>query len=275
MIQFPHAKINLGLHVTGRRSDGYHELETVFYPLGVHDALELVPAETTRMQVSGMPVEGENLCLKAYHLLKQDFDLPSVDIYLHKCIPMGAGLGGGSSDAAFFLRMLNTSAGLELSDTVLDDYARDLGADCPFFLKSKPMLARGIGDDLSPIALDLSAYHIQLIYPGFPISTAEAYKEVQVRTPVQSLDAVLARPIQQWRDTLVNDFETGVFLAFPQLKEIKKRLYAKGALYAAMSGSGSSVFGIFKKDTAWPVWEGEDFSRYQVFNLTGKLQDNL
>lgn len=264
MIVFPNAKINLGLHIKGRRADGYHELETAFYPIPVCDALEMVPGEETRMHSSGLEVEGENLCMKAYGILAREFSLPALDMYLHKVIPMGAGLGGGSADAAFFLRGINEWAGLGLSESRLYSYARKLGADCVFFLENRPMLARGIGDELSPLEMDLHDFRIQVIYPGISISTARAYSQVQVKTPETSLIEVLKLPVRAWKGRLINDFEKSVFEAFPQLEEIKERLYAGGAVYAAMSGSGSALFGIFEKDKVLPQWGHPAFT---VFNF--------
>lgn len=266
MIQFPNAKINLGLFITGRRPSGYHEIESLFYPVMIHDALELVPSDTMKIQVSGLPVSGVNLLQKAYDVLQADFSLPAVEVYLHKCIPIGAGLGGGSSDAAFFLQMLNAHAALGLTDEQLSRYAGKIGADCPFFLKNTPVIARGTGDELQPRRLDLSAYHIQVVYPGFQISTIEAYKNIRAFTPQGRLHTILSLEMDEWRKQLKNDFEPWAFQSYPGLKAIKERMYSCGASYASLSGSGSALFGIFEKHLPLPEWEqtGRDF---KVFNV--------
>ena len=263
MITFPNAKINLGLHVKEKRRDGYHELETAFYPIGIYDALELVPGKETQMHISGLEVEGENLCMSAYRALKQDFNLTDVEIYLHKNIPMGAGLGGGSADAAFFLNMLNKEANLGLSKSDLHNYARRLGADCSFFIQNKPCLAYGIGDVLQALDLDLSAYQIQVVYPGIAIPTAEAYAGVDIGQAEIPLEEVLRHPVEDWKYLLKNDFEKSVFKRHPILKQTKSELYAQGALYASMSGSGSALYGLFNVEQVLPQWQEPDF---RVFN---------
>lgn len=250
MIVFPNAKINIGLHVVSKRPDGYHNLETLFYPVKLADALEMAETGKSGITFSGLPVEGnpdDNLVMKAYSLLKNDFGLPPVQFHLHKVIPTGAGLGGGSSDAAFTLKMLNTHFNLNLSADRLKDYAVRLGADCPFFIDNRPAFAEGIGDKLYPAELDLSGYQIVIIKPNVSVSTVQAYKNI-IPAPSQfSLQELSDVPIEKWREVVVNDFEKSIFPLFSEIKEWKEKLYQWGALYASMSGSGSAVFGIFNR----------------------------
>ncbi len=251
MIQFPNCKINLGLSILAKRADGYHELETVFYPIALTDALEILPAETLTLTQSGIAVPGDpsqNLCLKAFHLLKKDFpELPSVQMHLHKHIPMGAGLGGGSSDGTAALTLLNKQFSLGLNDAKLIAYASQLGSDCPFFVYNKAAHATGRGEILTPIDLDLSDYQFVLVHPGKHISTAWAFQQLTPHTKAESIQSIITKPIDEWKNHLVNDFETPVFKAEPTLLQIKEQLYQLGAIYASMSGSGSSLFGIFPK----------------------------
>ena len=245
MILFPNAKINVGLRIKSKRADGYHELETIFYPVNYCDVLEILPSDEIAFTSSGIDIPGDgNLCLDAYHLLKQDFNIPAVHIHLHKIIPIGAGLGGGSSDAAFTLKGLNDIFDLQLSSEQLRIYAVQIGADCPFFIENKPMLATGIGEVLESIDLDLSAYHIAIVKPDIHVSTAEAYSGVTPKEPLCSLRDLIKSPIKEWQ--FQNDFEQSVFSKHPAIKELKNLLYKQGAVYAAMSGSGSSVYGLFE-----------------------------
>ena len=245
MILFPNAKINLGLHIKSKRADGYHELETIFYPVDCCDLLEVNISDELTFNNSGIKIPGDgNLCLDAYHLLKQDFNIPAVHIHLHKIIPVGAGLGGGSSDAAFTLKALNKLFDLRLSNEKLKTYALKIGADCPFFIENKPMLATGIGEDLEPIDLDLSAYHIAIVKPNIHVSTAEAYSGVTPKESLLSLKDLIKFPVEKWK--LQNDFEKSIFAKHGAIESLKNSLYRKGAIYAAMSGSGSSVFGLFE-----------------------------
>ncbi len=249
MIVFPNAKINIGLHVVSKRPDGYHNLETVFYPVKLSDALEMAETGKTDITFSGLPVEGasqDNLVIKAYNLLKKDFELPSVQFYLHKVIPTGAGLGGGSSDAAFTLKMLNNYFNLGLPFDKLKEYAVRLGADCTFFIENKPAYAIGIGDQLRPIELDLSAYRIVIVKPDVSVSTIQAYKNIVPAQPLFSLTELSSVPVEEWKYKVVNDFEKSIFPQYPEIREWKETLYEWGALYASMSGSGSAVFGIFR-----------------------------
>ena len=245
MLIFPNAKINLGLHVIRKRSDGYHDIETLFYPVpGLCDVLELVHADRFEMHCYNAEIAGENLCEKAWRLLAARYDIPPVAIHLYKKIPMGAGLGGGSSDAAFTLTGLNTMFGLNLPREELAGLAAQLGSDCAFFVYNRPMLARGRGEILSPF--DLSLEHTVRIYPQpVFVSTREAYAGITPHEPAIPLEKVLKRPVEEWKDLLVNDFEETVFARHPELATAKKSLYYNGAVYAAMSGSGSALFALY------------------------------
>ena len=255
MLSFPNCKINLGLHILGKRDDGFHNLETVFYPVPFKEALELIPSTNTGIEftATGLAVDGnaaDNLCVKAYHLLKKDFpEIPTIKIHLHKAIPLGAGLGGGSADAAFMLKLLNEKFKLNLSTDQLINYALQLGSDCPFFIINQPCLATGRGEMLEEIAVDLSAYKIVLINPGIHINTGWAFSNISPAQPARSIKEIIHQPVNTWKDELKNDFESAVFTAHPAIKEIKETLYSQGAVYAAMSGSGSTVFGIFEPNT--------------------------
>jgi 4-diphosphocytidyl-2-C-methyl-D-erythritol kinase len=263
MIAFPNAKINIGLQILRKRPDGYHNLETVFYPVNIVDVLEIIEARETSLSLSGiaLPEGGDNLCLKAYRLLREDFTLPDFEIHLHKGIPAGGGLGGGSSDAAFLIKLINDYCSLKLSTEAMKGYAARLGADCAFFIENSPQFAQGIGDRLGPVALDLSAYSLVVVTPPVFVSTALAFSGVQPRMEGRQLKKHIGGPIEGWKDRIFNDFEGSVFPEFPLIEQIKQELYARGAVYAAMSGSGSSVFGIF--DKAIRLVELE--KNYQVF----------
>lgn len=276
MIVFPNCKINLGLNVLRKRSDGFHELETVFYPLPIHDILEIVFLKKLRghpgipFSVSGLEIDGEknsNLCLKALKLLKKKIpQMPSVQLHLHKVIPAGSGLGGGSSDAAFTLKVLNEICSLNLSKEQLLNSASQLGSDCPFFIINKPCFSKGRGELLKEIDLDLSPYKIVLANPGFAINTREAFTGIKPAIPEISIKEIIKRPIETWRDDLKNDFEKTIFHQYPGIEKIKNEMYDAGALYASMSGSGSSVFGIFLKQQS----TGMSFpSHYFVRELNG------
>lgn len=255
MIIFPTCKINIGLQVIARRDDGFHEIATVFYPLPLSDVLEIVTSKETTpsLHLSGNPVPGnpdDNLCMKAYRMLRHDFEaIPAVHMYLHKVIPAGAGLGGGSSDAAATLRLLNAKYGLGLSDTRLLDYATRLGSDCAFFLQQRPCYATGRGEELYPFTReDLGDYHFVLVCPDMQISTPWAYQNVQPSRPSRSLLDLVREPVDTWKGSVVNDFEKPVFAAYPALKALVDHLYLQGACYAALSGSGAAIYGIFRKD---------------------------
>lgn len=252
MVVFPNAKINLGLNVVSKRGDGFHDIVTCFYPVPVCDVLEIIEStgKKTTFRSSGIAIPGreeDNLCLKAYQLLKKDYQLPHVDIYLHKIIPIGAGLGGGSADAAFTLQALNEMFQLFLDGTILEEYASQLGSDCAFFIRNKPVLAFERGDVFGSVQIDLKGKKLLLIYPDVHVSTAEAYSRIHPATPEKSVKEILEQvPMEQWRQELKNDFEGSVFQLYPEIAELKEKLYAAGAEYASMSGSGSSVFGIFE-----------------------------
>lgn len=252
MITFPNAKINLGLNIVEKRADGYHNIETVFYPIPIKDALEFVPSQgETHFSLSGIDVGGDaesNLVMRALRMMEREYDIPSLEISMEKAIPFGAGLGGGSADAAFMLKMLNEAFDLRLSDGELEDYASRLGADCAFFVKNRPVFASGIGNVFEPIDFTLKGLFLVLVKPDIHVSTPQAYSLVRPHAPEHPIRETLQRPIAEWRERLVNDFEASVFPKFPAIGEIKELLYQQGALYASMSGSGSSLFGIFDKE---------------------------
>jgi 4-diphosphocytidyl-2-C-methyl-D-erythritol kinase len=248
MILFPNAKINIGLNITERRPDGYHNLETIFYPVNIKDALEVVERDELSFTSSGLDIPGraeDNLCVKGYHMLKKDFDLPPVSIHLYKNIPIGAGLGGGSADAAFFIRLMNEQFKLDLSVDEMTSYARRLGADCAFFIENKPVFAFERGDEFETIKLDLSAYKIVLVMPDIHISTSEAFSGIKPTPVKDSLLELITEPITEWKKHIKNDFETSIFKNHIEIRGVKAALYQAGAIYASMSGSGASVFGIF------------------------------
>lgn len=256
MVLFPNGKINLGLYVTGKLPNGYHHLQTCFYPIALHDVLEIITqpdASPTTLFLSGIAIENnaDNSCIKAYDLLKHDFpQLPPVQLHLHKAIPIGGGLGGGSADAAFTLLLLNKKFNLNLSDEALMQYALQLGSDCPFFIINKPCVASGRGEVLEPVSLDLSLYKLVLVNPGIHINTGWAFTKIKIEEPATPLRQILQTPVEDWKNQLVNVFETPIFENHPAIKEVKDTLYQKGAVYAAMSGSGASVYGLFKKSAA-------------------------
>ncbi len=254
MVVFPNSKINIGLNILDKRPDGFHNLETVFVPIPLNDSLEIIRAKENTDELtlsqSGFVVDGNtenNLCIKAYRLLRKDFpQLPAIQMHLHKAVPMGAGLGGGSSDAAFTLQMLNNKFQLGLSTEQLIQYALFLGSDCPFFIINKPCFATGRGEMIQPIQLLLAGYHLVLVNPGIHINTGWAFSQLKAGDRfTKHLLQNIHSPIINWRHTITNDFELPVFASHPQLKELKENLYNKGAVYAAMSGSGSTIFGLF------------------------------
>lgn len=272
MITFPNAKINLGLNIVEKRPDGYHNLETVFYPVQIEDALEIIPLNESnnelKIEVLGIPVAGnaeDNLVVKAYQLLKEKFDLPPISIILQKQIPSGAGMGGGSADGAFMLKLLNEQFELNLSQVELENLATKLGADCPFFIANKPIYATGIGNIFSTINISLKGYYIIVVKPDIFVSTKDAFALIKPSLPKHRITEVIQMPIENWKEYLVNDFEKSVFVQFPQIEKIKEQLYDIGAIYASMSGSGSSLFGIFKSPiknieelfTNHFVWQGK------------------
>lgn len=283
MVVFPNCKINLGLNILRKRTDGFHDLETVFYPVPLKDALEIVPSSISNFQFpiadsklsdppfeisnqkpaikftsSGLSIDGsesDNLCTKAYHLLKKDFpELPAIAMHLHKAIPMGAGLGGGSADAAFTLRLLNDKFSLGLSSQQLIQYALQLGSDCPFFTINSPCFASGRGEVLDPITIQLSGYRLVLVNPGIHINTGWAFSTITPSVPIDSIKTIVQQPVTDWKNLLTNDFESPVFSQYPTIKAAKEQLYDKGAVYAAMTGSGSTLYGLFNNDTN-PVFD--------------------
>lgn len=258
MISFPIAKINLGLNVVEKRPDGYHNLQTIFYPIPIKDALEVhvmdeaFPSDyDCDLKVTNITIEGDeqrNLVVRAYQLLKQDFPtLPRIHSHLWKGIPTQAGMGGGSSDCAYMMLLLNQQFQLGLTDEQLIEYAAQLGADCAFFILSRPCYAEGIGEKLQPIDLSLSGYYIAVVRPDIPVPTKEAFSRIRPHYPAQNCRETVMQPVETWRDTLINDFEKSVFALHPEIGNIKQQLYDMGATYAAMSGSGSALFGLFKK----------------------------
>ena len=249
MITFPNAKINIGLDVLNKRPDSYHNIESLFYPIPLQDALEIIPSngelEYTTSGIALECVADDNLVVKAFRLLQEQYHLPNVKIHLHKHIPFGAGLGGGSSDAAFTLRMINEMFELNISETQLIKYAASLGADCAFFIKNTPQMASGIGDVLTDASLSLKGKYLLLLKPNIAVPTASAYRFIVPRQPEVPLSKHLSLPLKQWEGLVKNDFEISVFRQFPHLAELKAMMYNLGAEYAAMSGSGSSIYGIF------------------------------
>lgn len=252
MILFPNAKINIGLAITDRRPDGYHNIQSVFLPIGLSDILEVVPSgkpQTFSLQHTGMTIDGEgkdNLVVRALECIRQDHEIPPVDIHLHKCIPPGSGLGGGSSDAVFMVRALDRLFNLDLSKEQLKHYVRNLGSDCSFFLENSPCLVGGVGDEVMPIELrQLSGYWLVLVIPKLHILTSMAYSLIRSRPGVSTISEWSGMPVRSWRNLVINDFEKPLFKKYPLLEKIKSDLYEKGAAYASLSGSGSSVYGLF------------------------------
>lgn len=261
MIYFPCAKINLGLNITEKRADGYHNLETVFFPIPICDALEIKTMDerfpsnvACDLKVTGNNVccnENDNLIVKAYNMIAADFDIPHVHAHLYKNIPSEAGLGGGSSDAAYMIRLLDQRFRINIGNAEMEKYAARLGADCPFFITAEPSYAEGIGEILSPVNItdnNLEGYSLVVVKPQIAVSTKEAFSNITPRKPLMCCREIVAQPIETWKDALCNDFEESVFGIYPKLNDIKNRIYTLGAAYAQMSGSGSSLFGIFKSD---------------------------
>ena len=259
MITFPIAKINLGLNVVEKRLDGYHNLQTVFYPVPIMDALEIAPMSEgfpsdvdCDLKVTNIHIEGDeqrNLVVRAYQLLKKDFpSLPRIHTHLWKGIPTQAGMGGGSSDCAYMIRLLNETFDLQLTNEQMQQYAAQLGADCAFFIESVPCYAEGIGEQLEPISLDLSGWYIGVVRPDIPVPTKEAFSRIHPHYPSLNCREVVMQPVETWRDNLINDLEESVFALHPEIGAVKEQLYKMGATYAAMSGSGSALFGLFKEE---------------------------
>lgn len=256
MIVYPNCKINLGLNVVARRSDGYHNLETVFYPIPLCDELSIEEAETDSLSIAGLQLEGninDNLVMKALYLLREKcYSIPKIKIELKKNIPSGAGLGGGSSDAAFMMKALNERFQLGMSEGMMEKHVSTLGADCAFFIQNKPVYAEGIGNEFHPIALNLQGWHLVLVKPDDFVSTKEAYSLITPCKPTYNVTEIVQQPVETWKELLTNDFEKSVFPNHTNILKVKKKLYEMGATYSCMSGSGSSVFGLFKSPVALP-----------------------
>lgn len=250
MISFPNAKINIGLHITEKRPDGFHNLETVFFPVGWSDILEFAESDQLQFTTSGIQISGDpqtNLVMKAYRLIKDEYQIPPLKIHLHKQIPFGAGLGGGSSDAAFMLLMLNKWFELNIPEQKLLAYAAVLGSDCPFFILNKPVYATGRGELMNIIDLKLNGLSLLIVKPPYEVSTANAFRFVNPQKSEISLPELMEQPVENWKNRVVNQFESSVFQQLPSIGQLVRTLYEQGAEYASMSGSGSSVFGLFKK----------------------------
>lgn len=248
MVSFPNAKINLGLNIVSKRTDGYHNVETIMYPVAIKDALELSDAAVTSMEIVGNAVPGEltdNLCLRAFKLMEDHYSVPPQKITLLKKIPVGAGLGGGSADAAAVINLANTKFNLQIPVATRQSLAAQLGADCAFFIENNPVLARGTGNEFTAVELDLSKYYVMVVMPSVHVSTQLAYSLVKPEPPGYDIQKVILQPVETWRYALKNDFEEPIIEKFPIIGQIKELLYQKGALFAAMSGSGASVYGIF------------------------------
>jgi len=263
MVVFPNAKINIGLYITQKRPDGYHNLETAFFPIPWTDILEITPSEKFSFTSTGLPISGnlsDNLCVKAYQLLKNQFDIPPVDIHLHKIIPMGAGLGGGSADASYTLIALRDLFKLPLTNQELIPFAQQLGSDCAFFLQNSPQFGTGKGDELQAIEARLSGLWALLIFPNLGVSTQQAYSGVKPGKAPNYLPIALNLPIESWKNAISNDFEKTIFPLFPELVHIKETLYEIGAVYAAMSGSGSTMFGLFTQEPKDEIFKNQSFT---------------
>jgi len=254
MITFPNAKINLGLNIVRKREDGYHDIESCFYPIPWKDGLEVIASTKFSFHSYGLQIPGnsnENLCVKAYELLKEKYDIPSAEIHLLKKIPMGAGLGGGSADGAFTLSTLNDVFDLGISTNELKELALQLGSDCPFFIQNEPAIAKGRGEILEGVDINLSGYYLGIQNPGIHISTKEAYSGVVPKTPEIEVSEILKMPLNTWKEQLKNDFEASIFENYPEIADLKKEMYSSGAIYASMTGSGSTVYGVFKQENQW------------------------
>ena len=274
MISFPNAKINIGLRVLHKRRDGFHELESIFYPVGVKDVLEIIESKELKFSSSGIAIPGnesDNLCLKAYELIRRDFDLPPVHIQLHKHIPIGAGLGGGSADASFLIRLVNHKFKLEMDSVKMESIASELGSDCAFFIRNVPSYARGRGEVLDPIELDLGNYNLVLVMPQVHVSTADAFRGIIPGEPSHNLLDLIRKPVEDWKDLILNDFEGSVLKKYPQIQTIKSALYDAGAVYASMSGSGAAVYGIFNDDVCLPDLEDSNRIFYRLGNVNTEM----
>ncbi|HXA00847.1 MAG TPA: 4-(cytidine 5'-diphospho)-2-C-methyl-D-erythritol kinase [Cytophagaceae bacterium] len=270
MVSFPNAKINLGLNIVGKRADDYHNLESCFYSVPWQDALEILPSEKFQLTFSGIEIPGkhnDNLCVRVYTSLAKEFKLPPVQIHLHKNIPIGAGLGGGSSDAAFTIKTLNKLFRLNLSDETMEEYVKPLGSDCAFFINNKPVFAYDKGDRFEEININLRGKILVIIYPGIHISTKEAYNGIKPQRSAISIKEILLMDKRRWKDQLKNDFEMELFKIYPELDVIKNTLYQLGAFYASMSGSGSAIYGLFENEAiVSSVFSGSFPPEYKVMS---------
>ncbi|MEY4877053.1 MAG: 4-diphosphocytidyl-2-C-methyl-D-erythritol kinase [Bacteroidota bacterium] len=267
MIIFPNAKVNFGLNIISKRADGFHNIQSVFVPVKVEDALEFIPANALQFSTSGLPIPGntnDNLIIKAYHLIKSNYNIPFLKIHLHKVIPMGAGLGGGSADAVFFIKSVNNYFELKMNADEMLQIASSLGSDCAFFITNKISFATEKGENLEPFTLDLSGYKICVIHPKIHVNTAWAYSKIKPLTPNKSIKEILKQPIETWKNELINDFEKPVFEKHPEIQNLKNEFYKHGALYASMSGSGSAVFGIFKNEIPTLTFQ----QNFTIFNCS-------
>lgn len=249
MICFPNAKINLGLNVLSKRTDGFHDIESLIYPIPIRDALEFLPADSFQLSVSGFHIDGsakDNLVYKAWKLLHKNHNLPPLHVHLHKTIPLASGLGGGSSDAAFFIRETNTVFELGLNENEMKNLAGQLGSDCTFFIENKPSLVSGKGEILQRTNISLSGKYLAIVKPSIHVSTPEMYNLIKPKKPQTNLSEIIFKPIRQWKDLLINDFEDPAFRLYPEINDLKKSMYKSGATYVSMSGSGSAIFGIFE-----------------------------
>lgn len=264
MISFPNAKINIGLNIIEKRSDGFHEIDSIFFPVvGLNDVLEINEAPELSFTSSGLDIPGDsqnNLCLKAFNLLKEKFDIPNVSMHLHKVIPMGAGLGGGSADGAFVINMLNELFELNISIEEKENFAAQLGSDCPFFIKNIPAQAIGRGEILNDVNVDLSKYYILMVNPDIHVGTKEAYQGVVPRAGEKSVSELIYEPIESWRQNIVNDFEQSIFPKYVEIESLKDSMYSNGAIYASMTGSGSTVYGLFKNEPVKGYFDANYFS---------------
>jgi len=269
MVVYPNCKINIGLRILNKRADGYHNIESVFYPVPLCDILEITQQEVVQenhitFKSTGIAIPGateENICIKAYQLINQDYALPAINVHLHKQIPIGAGLGGGSADAAFFIKALNEFEDLNLSFGEMHHYAKQIGSDCSFFINNKPALASQKGEVLEPVGLSLKGFYVVIVYPNIHVSTAMAYSGVVPKAEGRSIEELIKQPISTWKATIFNAFEAGIVKQFPVIGDIKNQLYALGAQYSSMTGSGSAVYGIF--ETKPEVTN--NFSNFTVF----------
>ena len=252
MIRFSNCKINIGLYIVQKRMDGFHNLATIFVPLPTYDVIEILPSTKVALHIYNQKIPGnkkDNIVLKAYHLLAEKYNLPPVQIHLLKNIPVGAGLGAGSANGVNTLQLLNDYFSLQISKNELRSLAASLGSDCPFFIENQPCYATQKGDELVPIDIDFSNYTLVLVNPGIHIATPWAFSNITPKTPKYDLLNAIKEPIHQWKNSIYNDFETVVFAQHPSIKNIKETLYSLGAVYASLSGTGSTVYGFFEKNT--------------------------